>query len=280
MTNGITGKVNGYRCYNCGHVWKTDEAGGERCPKCGGTKLRAACCAKLKRRNGVCPNPAMDNGRCDKHGGKTPPPGPTHPNYTHGRHSKYLPTAVAKHFDEAMADPEFLSIRPNAALVHARKKELEKRLETGESSATWKELREAWGEFERGNRLQREAATLLDDDARTIALTQSREIIGAALDSIKRLITGGASEQQQWNELLKINSLEEQMKQSEVSRLQRAAQIMTLGEVAMLIHQLQQAVMLEIKDKEQLRRIGVAFNSILQTGAAPAIEAPKTSAEN
>lgn len=226
------------------------------------------CGAKTKRGKGICKRPPMANGRCYHHGGASPAPGPTHPRYKNGVRSKYLPAAVAKHFDEAMADPEFLSVRENAALVFARKKQLEQRLETGESSAAWKLLKEHWGEFERGNRMQREAVTL-DDAARDAMLAQSRELIGSALDNMKRIITGGASEQQQWNELLEINILEQQMKSAETARLQRAAEIMTMGEVAMLIHQIQQAIMARITDQALLRDIGTALHYIMETGSAP-----------
>lgn len=229
------------------------------------------CGAKLKRgKPGVCQQPPMPNGRCYHHGGASPVAGPTHPSYTHGKRSKYLPQAVAKHFDEAMDDPEFLSVRENAALVYARKKQLEQRLETGESSSTWAELREVWGDFRRGQRLQKEATATDSDELRQSLLAESRTLITESLEAADRLISGGASEQTQWNELLKINAHEGQLKAAEVVRLQRAAEIMTMGEVAIFIHQLQQAVCSIISDKDQLRKIGTAFDYIMRTGSLPA----------
>lgn len=50
--------------------------------------------------------------------------GPAHPSFQHGRYSKYLPSRLKGRFEEALADPSLLELRPEIALIDSRISEL------------------------------------------------------------------------------------------------------------------------------------------------------------
>ena len=56
-------------------------------------------CGAKTRSDGTCKSPAMKNGRCRLHGGKTPAPGPSHPNYKHGLYSGVMTAQEEEAFD-------------------------------------------------------------------------------------------------------------------------------------------------------------------------------------
>jgi len=76
-------------------------------------------CGAKTRAGGECQCRAMPNGRCDKHGGKSLPPGPSHPSYKHGRTSKTytVPTGLQAKYAAALDDPDLLDMRRDVALI-------------------------------------------------------------------------------------------------------------------------------------------------------------------
>src|SRR5438067_9697369 len=75
-------------------------------------------CGARRRDGGDCCQPAMKNGRCRMHGGKTPR-GLASPKTRSGRYSKDLPTRILARYQEAMQDPELLSVKHDVALLHS-----------------------------------------------------------------------------------------------------------------------------------------------------------------
>jgi hypothetical protein len=61
----------------------------------------------------------MTNGRCRLHGGKTPG-GIASPNWKHGHYSKHVPNGLRRDYEQAVADPELLSIEDLVAAQRAR----------------------------------------------------------------------------------------------------------------------------------------------------------------
>lgn len=264
MNENSSRKINGYKCQDCKHTAPCSDFVGMICPKCGHAGLAAACCAK-NRKGSFCPKGPMPNGRCRNHGGATPAPGPTHPNYKHGRLSQCLPTAVAKKFNVAREDPELLSIRDDVALFDARRSIIAERLNTGESGASWELLQKHWSEFERGNRMSAEGVASDNPELRA----EARELITKSINAVGKLISQGAGEESQWKELQKTTHELAALKQSETTRLQKLHSMMTAEEALLLIHQVQQAVMSVITNVEQQREIGRILHGLVQTGHAP-----------
>ena len=88
------------------------------------------CGAKTKRTGSRCRQPAMSNGRCRLHGGKTPAhPGPNLTAVKNGQWSKYAPVRLQGRIDEALADSELLSVKPALALLTVRLQDLMGRID-------------------------------------------------------------------------------------------------------------------------------------------------------
>jgi hypothetical protein len=102
-------------------------------------------CGAKTRSGGTCKKFTMSNGtgRCRLHGGLSPA-GVASPHFKHGRRSKYLkhlPAHLRDNFKRALADPELLSLREEAALLTTRIMDLMDK-EAPPSQETWSELRE------------------------------------------------------------------------------------------------------------------------------------------
>ena len=84
---------------------------------------------------------AMPNGVCRVHGGQSRA-GFEHPSLKHGRYSKHLPTKAMAEFQQALHDPELLSLRNDIALVDVRLNELVAGLsgDTLPDTPTWREI--------------------------------------------------------------------------------------------------------------------------------------------
>lgn len=96
-----------------------------------------------KRRNGEpCKAPAMANGRCRIHGGKTPN-GIGLPQTKTGRYSKYLPKALNEQYQRSLSDDELLSIRQDIALVDAMIASALPKLESRESGKAWQLIKKS-----------------------------------------------------------------------------------------------------------------------------------------
>lgn len=106
-------------------------------------------CGAKTRRGTACLNPAMPNGRCRKHGGKTPV-GLASPHTKTGRWSKDLPTRLAARYEETANDPELLSLRQDIRLIDTLIMDNMSRLESGESGEAWDMMRKAVDKLEDG----------------------------------------------------------------------------------------------------------------------------------
>lgn len=126
-------------------------------------------CGALTRRGTACLQPAMRNGRCRMHGGKTPR-GVELPHFSHGRYSKALPDRLSMRYEEALSDEERHDLRHEIALAEAKINDLLARMEHGESAALLlllhtkeRQVRaaEARGDSERVRALMGEILTLI-----------------------------------------------------------------------------------------------------------------------
>lgn len=101
-----------------------------------------ALCGAKTRSGEPCKGWAMENGRCRMHGGGNPK-GFAHPNTVTGRYSKHLPTRAIAEFQQALHDPELLSLRNDIALIDVRLNELVREVGTDETpdKTTWSEIR-------------------------------------------------------------------------------------------------------------------------------------------
>ncbi len=156
-----------------------------------------ACGAKT-RAGGQCQQPAMPNGKCKMHGGKTPS-GTLSPNYKHGAYSKItraLPSYLQEGAEDAIADyAGLVDISPALAAQWSTIEDLYNRLPSGEAGETWNALRTHAAAYAEALSVSNNPATdpRRRDDAKANAYL--------ALDAMLDLITEGAQEWQQRREI-------------------------------------------------------------------------------
>ena len=119
----------------------------------------------------------MTNGRCRLHGGKTPR-GLASPHFKHGRYSTALPDRLLARYAAAAADPDLIVLRHDIALVDALIADVLLRLDSGESGALWRALREATDQFE-ARRRARDTAGAGESLEEILALVRRGDADGA-----------------------------------------------------------------------------------------------------
>lgn len=101
---------------------------------------RVICGAKTRAGTPCQVTKLYSNGRCYHHGGPSRS-GSAHPNFKHGRHSKWLPAHLLATYEAGLADPELLALKDEIAVIDARIAEVGARLSTGESASAWEAVR-------------------------------------------------------------------------------------------------------------------------------------------
>jgi hypothetical protein len=122
-------------------------------------------CGALTRRGTACAQPAMRNGRCRMHGGKTPR-GMDSSNFRHGRYSKSVPDQLVTTYRRSLADEERHELRDEIALAEAKVADLLTGMRHGESDRLWLKLLSL--ELRMRRAPEEKAAELLDEILRLI----------------------------------------------------------------------------------------------------------------
>lgn len=194
-------------------------------------------CGARTRAGGECKRPALTNGRCHLHGGRAPK-GIASPHFKHGRYSKYLPRGIVGAYEEALADPELMSLRPGAALLEARVTELLKRLrDKGEEMPDWKALERKYGEFERARQRG-------DSDWAARSLVELGELIRA-----------GSSIASVWAEIGDTIEQRRKITETETRRKERERLVLSVEEAVLLLSALADVVRRHVHDRRALQNI-------------------------
>jgi len=173
---------------------------------------------------------------CYHHGGKVPQ-GIALPQTKHGRYSKHLPTRMLATYEAAKIDPEFLATRDEIAVIDARLVDLLKRVDTGESGATWKQLRSEFNEF------QKHMAAGETADMRT------------ALFTMTALIQSGGSDEAAWADVRSVINQRTRLVESERKRLVEMQQMVSSDQAMLMVRSLVASVRDHVRDPEILRAI-------------------------
>lgn len=237
-------------------------------------RLVQKCGAASRTKGGApCTQPAMPNGRCKMHGGKSHPGGPGHPGIRHGRYSKFLPERLQERYEQAAGDPELLSTREDVALLQARIGELTAKLYSGESTRLWNELRRQWKAY-RGHKASADEALRRGNDDR------QRECLGLAadtLDSIGRLITAGSDEARTWEELKKTLQEKAKLAKVEWGRLVDLKSLITVEQANVFALALLNSVIRHVPDTRTRAAINRDFKEALTNHpSAHALGVPPT----
>lgn len=155
-----------------------------------------------------CHQMAMPNGRCKQHGGKNPPPGPSHHRYESGLYSKTLPRHLRADYEAQLLNPDLLTLRREIAVLDARLAELLGAADVGETRQLWESVERIAGEMlEALNR--NDAAKLaalvgeLVEAARNGANSwRAWGAVQAAMETRNRLVTSERKRQLEQGEML------------------------------------------------------------------------------
>lgn len=215
-------------------------------------------CGAKTRRGTPCRAPAMVNGRCAVHGGKTPKGLLSHA-WKHGRWSKYLGSRIADVVHEQMADPDRLSMEQELALLDARIAQLVATVGTAESPATWAALQQAMADFDQAQGQGKPGVAKMH----------------AALAEVRRLATEGAGEAAAWREIADLINRRRVLVESEERRALAMGRAIPADIVLNMLASISSLVVTEVPDPAARRRIherilAIGHGHKLQTTALPA----------
>jgi hypothetical protein len=212
------------------------------------------CTAKAKSTGEQCRRRAVaGKTKCVVHGGKTPG-GIASPHFKHGRYSKYLPDRLLGRYQEALADPELLSLRDDVALVDGRLTELFEQLDTGRSEALWEELQEAYREL-----------------TRAIG-TQDTTRLRAQLTRLGDLLDQGASDHVLWQEIVELQEHKRRLGESERDRLVKMQQMITVERTMALLAAVASEIKRHVSDPNVLAAISAGIRGLVAGNAGAEID--------
>lgn len=207
----------------------------------------AQCTATSKRSGERCRRAAL-TGRtvCYMHGGKTPR-GIAHPNTTHGRHSKDLPTRLAARYEASRTDPDLLNLSDEIALTDALIEDARRGLDHGESGRLFRELKAAWDDLQQAQR---------DKDAGGVQM---------ALSEIGALIRQGIGAYAARDETMVLVERRRRLVDSEQKRRVAMQDMVTSEQAMLLIGQLLVAVKRHVDDPRTLAAIATDLGALAGT---------------
>jgi hypothetical protein len=199
-------------------------------------------CGAKTRQGGPCPNPAMANGRCRMHGGKSLA-GIASGTYRHGNRSRYLknlPREWQASYRAALADPELTSLRGELAVQGEMIAELLRQLSEGEAPP-WGKAAEALAEFEA-------AVAGKDTERFRVSLAALRQVIHTG--------AGAAAQQaEMWDQLLAVIGQKTRTAAAEWKRMAGLKALVTVEQAMQLWRALLMAAREVVTDPDQLRRL-------------------------
>lgn len=208
-------------------------------------------CGAKRRLNGTpCRAPAMTNGRCRIHGGKSPAAGPQHPNWKTGYYSKAVPDYIRERIKAGDSDPQVLSHRRDLALLDARLDKLVERLDEGGSTRLWMRLKAEWQ-----------------------AMLEAREAqdmtrLAKALDIIGEVINSGVDEEQAWRELRDVVKDRRDQATHEHKRTLELSQAIRPDELGAMAVRIGNLIRREVTDPAARERIAVELERMMATPEA------------
>jgi len=216
-------------------------------------------CGARNRRGLPCGVRALyPNGRCHNHGGPTPG-GIASSNYQHGRYSKYMPAHLLQRYEEAVNDPELLSLDHEIAVVDARVGEVMQGIGRGESGKIWSVLSKLKHDVDYGVRQRRLSAKMDDKDGEI----SGAKLVADSTNEIMKLIEVGSAEWAQWEEVVNLFERRRRLVDSEQKRRMNMQNLVRVEDAKILldamVHALHEAVGENVEDLDEQRATIVQF---------------------
>lgn len=191
-------------------------------------------------------SPAKGRHRCRYHGGKSLR-GVNHPNFVDGRYSNLVPDRLTEGYERSRQDPEILALREEIALIEARIGDLLKRVDTGESGATWKLLQKTYKEST--------SAIRKGDQAE---FQEKYAELGKVLNK-------GVSDYSAWDEIMRSIAARRKLSDSERKRLVDMHQMISTEEALAMLQFIVKTMRTHIKDRQLLKDISEDLTTRLAT---------------
>lgn len=195
-----------------------------------------------------CSFPPMKNGRCKSHGGLTPV-GTASASWKHGRYSRYLPSDILEKYNEALEDPELLSLRQDIAITQARLGDLFEQLNEGGGMEDWSRVRSEWNNF---IDIQRELQIAGQDQA---AIDRATQRMRETVTSLSRIIGGGHRNISLWHEIRDTTEALRRLIDSEAKRIAVLEHMIPAERMMAFTYRLLAILKNRIQDAELLSQI-------------------------
>lgn len=159
-------------------------------------------------------------------------------------------------YQEALADPDVLAMHEELAVLLARIADLLARVDTGESGAHWRGIRQGLADVRRATQRQDTAAA------------------AAALREMERLADLGVADYRAWQEVLTTIELYRRLVDTERRRLEAAQQMITTDRSMLLVAALVDAVRRHVDDRRVLDAIGRELDRLVVADGARSLLGP------
>jgi hypothetical protein len=202
------------------------------------------CNATSKRTGKLCGKHAL-SGRnvCLIHGGKAPA-GTASGRFTSGKYSRYMPPQLLDRYEEAIGDSTLLELRDDIALVDVRIADLLACLDTGESGARWKAVRQAFSAYKSAHGTTGEVA---------------------ALGTLQDAIMANNGDYDVWAEVSSWLEQRRKLCESERKRLVEMQQYVSVEQAMVLIAQVGASVRQHVTDPAALKAISADMARLVST---------------
>jgi hypothetical protein len=172
-----------------------------------------------------------------------------------------LPKGMARHFEQAMTDPNFLDNKLQIALVTSRMADLLQMAADGEGAST-----QGWQEAQalcRAGNLSLMLARELEQAGKSAEAAGSRTEFERTFQALCALIQDSDQEALMISEALRLGETRRKLVDSEVKLLVQQGQMIQVAKVAVLIDALNQAIKDNVRDPFILEAIAVRFRRLL-----------------
>jgi hypothetical protein len=208
------------------------------------------CGARLKQSEGFCARPPLrGRKRCRLHGGASPPPGPDHPTYRHGGHSRYHQLLgngdLHKHYTAVIRDKDLLTLHDEVALVQTFINRRVQRLAAGNGAASAAKVAQAWRDFKAASNRKDMAA------------------MEAAGNDLDRLVAGLTDEEAQEQRVVELAQEKKMLVKAELDRMAELRQVATLPHVLMLLSNVWNAVLAKVSRVDERRAVAAEFAALV-----------------
>lgn len=172
--------------------------------------------------------------------------------------SRYIPARMLGVFQEAVNNPDLLSVRDDIALLTVRLTELTSRLDREGSGSAWEDLGELWASFKDRSLAAQRAKQEGDADG----AAKIQQEVHEQLQRVDKLIAAGIRNDDTWREVIDLTERIAGLKQAEVKLAIQANAMLSTEQALLLFGKMLDAVRSVVSDAAALTAIQVRFQEL------------------